>query len=181
MPYSNDNNSTGVSLSDILFSFMLEKYIVCYVCGLFQRPWVRIFLSAEEDNLSPFDSKIACLCTEIDNNIDVYRQSQLWKPTGSGFEWAECSLIIGTGYWVQIFSLILDSSDGLSASIQSVGDSKDPGFESCIQLSKTTRLLSIRKSPACVRASKLTTKICIAPTYPSSIQELIMQGMQQKW
>ena len=35
-PYccSNDNNSTGVSPSEILFSFMLEKYIVCDVCGL---------------------------------------------------------------------------------------------------------------------------------------------------
>ena len=26
---SNDQNSTGVSLSEILFLFMLEKYIVC--------------------------------------------------------------------------------------------------------------------------------------------------------
>ena len=26
------------------------------------RPWVRILHSAEEDNLSPFDSNIACLC-----------------------------------------------------------------------------------------------------------------------
>ena len=36
VPYcgSNDNNSTGVSLSDIVFSFMLEKYIFCEVCGL---------------------------------------------------------------------------------------------------------------------------------------------------
>ena len=36
VPYygSHDSNSTGVSLSDILFSFMLEKYIVCNVCGL---------------------------------------------------------------------------------------------------------------------------------------------------
>ena len=31
---SNDNNSTGVSLSEILFSFVLEKYIVCDACGL---------------------------------------------------------------------------------------------------------------------------------------------------
>ena len=29
-----DNNSTGVSLSGILFSVMLEKYIVCNVYGL---------------------------------------------------------------------------------------------------------------------------------------------------
>ena len=36
VPYcgSIDNNSTGVSLSDILFSFMLERYIVCVVCAL---------------------------------------------------------------------------------------------------------------------------------------------------
>ena len=32
-PRSN-NNSTRVSLSGILFSFMLEKYIVCVVFGL---------------------------------------------------------------------------------------------------------------------------------------------------
>ena len=31
---SNYNNSTGVSLSQILFSFMLEKYIVCDACRL---------------------------------------------------------------------------------------------------------------------------------------------------
>ena len=30
----NDNNSTGISLSEILFSFMLQKYIVCDACGL---------------------------------------------------------------------------------------------------------------------------------------------------
>ena len=36
VPYcgSNDNNSTGVSLSEILFSSILEKYIVCDACGL---------------------------------------------------------------------------------------------------------------------------------------------------
>ena len=44
-------------------------------------------------------------------------------PTGSGVEWAECSLIIGTGCRVQVFSLILDNSVGLSAGIQSAGDS----------------------------------------------------------
>ena len=36
VPYcgSNDNNSTGVSLCEILFSFMSKKYIVCDPCGL---------------------------------------------------------------------------------------------------------------------------------------------------
>ena len=58
----------------------------------------------------------------------------------------------GISLLVQIFSLILDSSVGLSAGIQSAGD-----FESCIQQRKTTCLLSIRKWLACARASKLTT------------------------
>ena len=35
VPYCGSNdNLTGVSLSEILFSFMLEKYIVCDACGL---------------------------------------------------------------------------------------------------------------------------------------------------
>ena len=36
VPYCgfDDNNSTGVSLSEILLLFMLEKYIVCDACGL---------------------------------------------------------------------------------------------------------------------------------------------------
>ena len=86
--------------------------------------WVPILHSAEEDNLSPFDSKIACLCQsiKINNNKYTYRQSQVQMPNGSGVRWAECLLIIGTGCRVQVFSLILDSSVGLSASIQSAGD-----------------------------------------------------------
>ena len=50
----------------------------------------------------------------IGNNY-VYRQSQVRKQTGSGVEWAECLLITGTGCRVQVFSMILDRSDGLSA------------------------------------------------------------------
>ena len=59
---------------------------------------------------------------EINNKKHVYRQSQVRKPTGSEVEWAECLLIIGTGCRVQVFSLILDSSVGLSAGIQSAGE-----------------------------------------------------------
>ena len=59
---------------------------------------------------------------EINNNKHVYRQSQARKETGSGVEWAECSLITGMGYWIQAFSLILYSSVGSSAGIQSAGD-----------------------------------------------------------
>ena len=67
--------------------------------------WVRILHSAEEDNLSPFDSKIACLCqsSEINNNKYVYRQSQVRMPNGSGLRWAECLLIVVTGCRVQLF------------------------------------------------------------------------------
>ena len=66
--------------------------------------WVRILPSAEEDNLFPLDSNIACLCQsiEINNNKHVYRQSQVRMPNGCGVEWAECSLIIGTGCRVQV-------------------------------------------------------------------------------
>ena len=71
------------------------------------RPWwVRILHSAEEDNLCPFDSSIACPCQsiEINNNKHVYRQSQVRMPNGCGVEWAECSLIIGTGCRVQVLA-----------------------------------------------------------------------------
>ena len=87
-------------------------------------PRVQILHSAEEDNLCRFDLNIACLCQSIKiNNIKyVYRQSQVRRSTDSRVKWAQCSLIIGTGCRVQVFSLILDNSVGLSASIQSAGD-----------------------------------------------------------
>ena len=68
---------------------------------------VRILHSAEEDNLSPFDSKIACLCQsiEINNNKYVYCLSQVRMPNGSGVRWAECLVIIEMGCWVQGFLL----------------------------------------------------------------------------
>ena len=42
------------------------------------------------------------------------------KPTAVGF--ISLNTVIGTGCRVQVFSLILDSSVGLSAGIQSAGD-----------------------------------------------------------
>ena len=109
-------------------------------------PRVQILHSAEEHNLSPFDLNIACLCPsiEINNNKYVYRQSQVGKSTDSGVKWAECSLIIGTGCRVQVFCLILDSSVGLSASIQSAGDlvSGTPGSNPAF--CRGTQLVSFR-------------------------------------
>ena len=48
------------------------------------------------------------------------RQRQVRMPSGSWVSWAECLLIMATG--CRVFSLILDSSFGLSAGIQSAGD-----------------------------------------------------------
>ena len=43
------------------------------------RPWwVRILLSAEEDNLSPFDSNIACLCQSIEINNNKLKKKTLY-------------------------------------------------------------------------------------------------------
>ena len=107
---------------------------------------VRILHSAEKDILSPFDSKIACLCQsiEINNNKHVYRQSQVRKPTGSGVEWAECSLIIATVCRVQDFSFVLDSSVSLSAGIQSAGDLVSETLGSNPAFSKGGRIVFFR-------------------------------------
>ena len=134
---------------------------MCVYVWVSETPWVRILLSAEEDNLSPFDSKIACLCQsiEINNNKYVYRQSQVRMPNGSGVRWAECLLIIGMGCRVQVFawSSIAQSVCQQAFSLPKIGFQRPLGFESCSQQRKTTCLLSIRKSLACARASKLTT------------------------
>ena len=113
------------------------------------------------DNLSLFDSKIACLCQsiEINNSKYVYRQSQVWMPNGSGVRWAECLLIIGTGCRVQVlaWSSIAQSVCQQAFSLLANRCLRPSGFESCLQQRKTTCLLSIRKSFACARASKVTT------------------------
>ena len=57
---------------------------------------------------------------------EIVSVDNLVRPL-EAFEWAECSLIIGTGYCFSVLSLILDSSLGLSgiqlAGIQSARDS----------------------------------------------------------
>ena len=49
--------------------------------------WVRILHSAEEDNLSPFDSKIACLCQSIEIKTNMYiarARCEFQMEVGSG-------------------------------------------------------------------------------------------------
>ena len=96
-------------------------------------------------------------CTKRDVLIrSLRRRPYRMKPTAVGF--ISLNTVIGTGCRVQVFSLILDSSVGLSAGIQSAGDlvsetlmGSNPAF------SRGRQLLSIRISIACARASKLTT------------------------
>ena len=61
-------SSIAQSVCQQAFSLLVNSYL---------RPWVRILPSAEEDNLSPFDSNIACLCQsiEINNNKHVYTRA----------------------------------------------------------------------------------------------------------
>ena len=127
-----------------------------------------------------------------------------------GVKWAECSLIIGTGCRVQVFSLIRDSSVGLSASIQSAGDwvsgtpvSKsafcrgtqlfsfrfcrrfgfwDPEFKDCIMQRNTSCLLLIWILLACARASKLTTtNMYIARARCESQLTMGSSGLNARW
>ena len=109
--YGLNNDFTVVSVFGILFSFVSGKYTVCNVCGLrspsFEfkflawsstaqsvcqrafsllaiwclRHWVRIMHSAEEDNLSPFDSKIACLCQSIENKNNKHTHTYIYIHT----------------------------------------------------------------------------------------------------
>ena len=101
--------------------------------------------STKGDNLSPCDSNIACLCQsiEINNKKHVYHQSQVRKPSGSEVEWAEFLLIMGTGCQAQVFfSLILYSSVGLSAGIQSAGEKVSETLCSNTALSRGRQLVS---------------------------------------
>ena len=60
-----------------------------------------------------------------------------WGRVGVNAHWS-----LGRTIEFKFFSLILDSSFGLAAGIQSAS-SRGPGFESCIQQRKTTALISI--------------------------------------
>ena len=137
-------SSSSFSLSSVTQSVCQRAFILLAIWCLGSR--VQILHSAEEHNLSPFDLNIACLCQSIEtnNNKYVYRQSQVRKSTDSGVKWAECSLIIGTDCPDPVFSLILDSSVGLSANIQSAGDLVSGAPGSNPAFSRGTQLVSFR-------------------------------------
>ena len=125
-----------------------------------QTSQLRILHLAEDDNWSLFNSKTVCLCQSFKiNNKHVYRQSQVQKPIGSVVKWAEYSLTIGTGCWIQViaWSSLAQPVCEWAFSLLAIWCLRLPSFEFCIQQRKTTCLLSIRKSLACARAAKLIT------------------------
>ena len=83
--------------------------------------------------------------------------------------------------WSQVGWILADHRDGLSSSsfiawssiaqsvcqqafsLLKIGFQRPSRFESCILQRNTSCLLSIQKSLASAKASKLTTKICISP------------------
>ena len=73
----------------------------------FQRTWIRILHSAEEDNLSPFDPEIACLCQriEINNNKHVCYEASMRAITYLYIEGYTYGLIFSNIYSNVIFIL----------------------------------------------------------------------------
>ena len=117
-----------------------------------------ILHSAEEDYLSPFDSKIACLCQSIEIKCispePGAKANRQWSQVGWMLTHHRDGLLSSS------LCLILDSSVGLwVSSLLANWYPGFPSFESCIQQRKTTCILSIRKSLACARTSKLTANL----------------------
>ena len=76
------------------------------------------------------DYPASSTCFEANNNKYVCRQIQV--------------LIIGVGYWVQVFNLIRDSSVSLSAGIQSAGDSVPETLGSNPEFSRRMQVVFFR-------------------------------------
>ena len=90
MPDSNSTTSpTGASLSDILFSFVLEKYIVCDVCGLrspsFQSSRV-LYISPTDTSsmqnliLEGLQQKLQKSCSRCNKNTRHVESSYILQP-----------------------------------------------------------------------------------------------------
>ena len=100
--------------------FLIHIYNLCQSVGpSLKFEWDRLVSPRFEWTLrferSPRIEGITLRSPRIECFTYFWGWSSTWS-TDSGAKWAECSLNIGTGCWVQVFSLILDSSVGLSAS-----------------------------------------------------------------
>ena len=140
---------------------------------------VRILHSAEEDNLSPFDSNIVCLCQNIEINNNTHVCMYVWCMYACMHNFSSIKRTCWTaGSWRSCLSLEVVSSIPAGSTIlyrfpcgficvslcQSIKIKptnmyvcmleirfQRPWFKSCIQQRKTTCLLSW-KSLACARA-----------------------------
>ena len=65
-----------------------------------------VFLAGIQSAGDLVSENIASLCQsiEINYNKHVYRQRWVQKATGSSVKWAECSLIMGIGCWIQVLA-----------------------------------------------------------------------------
>ena len=90
------------------------------------------------------------LCTRIFSHTCVYMNLRICRdggngtcagaePTGNEFKWAECSLIIGTGYRVEVldWSSMAQSDCEWALSLLAIWCLRLPRFESCIQQRKS--------------------------------------------
>ena len=94
MPDSSSTTSpTGASLSDILFSFVLDKYIVCDVCGL-RSP---SFESSSVLYISPTDT------SSMQNLILEGLQQKLQKPCNKNTRHIESSYILQPPKYLFLF------------------------------------------------------------------------------
>ena len=93
--------------------------------------------------------KKSCTFLHILFYIFNFGHCKVQKPTGSVVEWVECSLIIGTGNWVQVFlawsSIAHSVCQQRARSLLEIQFQR-LWFESCIQRRKATCPLLIRKS-----------------------------------
>ena len=132
------------------------------------------------------DSKIACLCQSVEiNNKNMYIartrcESQLAMKS-SGLKWMLAHHrdgLLSSSFlaWSSIAQLICERAFSMLA----IKCLRHPSFESCIQQRKTTCLLSIRKSLACARASKLTTNIYIATARCKSQSAVKSSGLNAR-
>ena len=99
----------GLSNSSFLVWFSIAHRVCQRAVSLlaiwFLRPWARVLHSAEEDNLSPLDSNIACMCQifEINRNKHIARARCEAQPA------------VGRVGWI-----LADHVDGLSNSIMPI-------------------------------------------------------------
>ena len=166
-------------MATILYRPQCAKQRSVSILTTFETFWFMV------DNLSPSDSKIACLqCAWASKltttNMYIARarcESQMAEgSSGLNACWSYGRAI---EFKFLAWSSIAQSVYQRASSLQEIWFQR-PWFESCIQQRKTTCPLSILKSLACARESKLTTtNMYIIHAQPRTIASIQMLPGQQ--